>query len=111
MGLAIQSEPIPMQADSDGTVRIGGTRVTLDTVISAHVNGATPQDIARQYPTIQLADIYTVLAYYLRHTSEVETYLHERQQKAEQIRREMGNRFDPADVRDRLEQRRKQSAE
>lgn len=87
MGLAIQSEPIPLRVDSDGSVRIGGTRVTLDTVISAHLHGAAPQDIARQYPAIQLADIYAVPGYYLRHTSAVDAYLRERQQPTRFARR------------------------
>jgi uncharacterized protein (DUF433 family) len=110
MSFAIQSEPIPLQTDSDGTVRVGGTRVTLDTVINAHLHGATPPDIARQYPAIQLADVYAVLGYYLRHTAAVDAYLREREQAADQIRQEMEKQFDPAGVRERLEQRRTPTA-
>ena len=34
MSLSAISQPIPLQADTDGVLRIGGTRVTLDTVVS-----------------------------------------------------------------------------
>ena len=106
MGLAIQSEPIPLQTDHDGAVRVGGTRVTLDTIVGAHLHGATPQDIARQYPAVQLADVYAVLGYYLRHTSSVDAYLRERQAAADQIRRETEKKFDPIGIKERLGNRR-----
>ena len=106
MGLAIQSEPLPLHMDDDGAVRVGNTRVTLDIVVGAHLEGATPQDIARQYPAVHLADIYVVIGYYLRNTSAIDSYLSERQQSAAQIQQEMEKLFDPTGVRERLEKRR-----
>ncbi len=35
MALTISPEVIPLRADSDGVIRVGGTRVTLDTVIAS----------------------------------------------------------------------------
>ena len=37
MGLAIRSEPLPLHMDDDGAVRVGNTRVTLDTIVGAHL--------------------------------------------------------------------------
>ncbi len=40
MGLAIREEPLPLVTDTGGSVRIGGTRVTLDTVVKAFTEGS-----------------------------------------------------------------------
>jgi len=50
MTLSIAVEPIPLKVDSDGVVRVGGTRVTLDTIVTAFNNGATAEEIVHQYP-------------------------------------------------------------
>ncbi|WP_242054734.1 DUF433 domain-containing protein [Nostoc sp. FACHB-190] len=58
MTLAIALEPTPIETDSDGVVRVAKTRVTLDTVVTAFLEGCTPEEIAEQYPSLQLPDIY-----------------------------------------------------
>jgi uncharacterized protein (DUF433 family) len=50
-------ETIPMATGSDGVIRVGGKRVTLDSILSAFNEGATPEGIAQHYPTAPLADI------------------------------------------------------
>jgi uncharacterized protein (DUF433 family) len=107
MSLVVGAEPIPLVTDSDGIVRIGSTRVTLDTIVAAFHDGATAEEILQQYPSLQLADVYAVIGYYLRHQREVEAYLRERQQHSEAVRQENEARFDPRGVRDRLLARRK----
>ena len=42
--LAIAAEPVPLEEDAHGVIRIGGTRVTLDTVISAFQEGLTAEE-------------------------------------------------------------------
>jgi hypothetical protein len=39
----------------------------------------------QRYPTIALSDVYTVIAYYLRHQDEIERYLARREQQAEEV--------------------------
>lgn len=102
MTMPIAIEPPPLRPEPDGTIRVGGTRVTLDTVIASFRAGATPEQIAQQYPSVPLADIYAVIGYYLHHTSDVEAYLADRRRQADETRREMESHFDPAGVRDRL---------
>lgn len=89
------SEPPPLQQDQAGTVRVGGTRVTLDTVVGAWNNGATAEEIAQRYDALALADAHAVLSYYLRHREEVQAYLDRRRQEAEEVRRENDRRFPP----------------
>src|SRR5262249_41843202 len=108
MSLVVTAESLPLATDAEGVVRIAGTRVTLDTVVSAFLDGATPEAIAEQYPAVSLGDAYTALGYCLRHRQEVTSYLQARQQQARQVRQEAEERWDPAGIRARLSARRGQ---
>lgn len=65
MELHVPSERVPIQSDADGVIRVGGTRVTLDAVVAAFDAGATPEEIVQQYPSVTLADVYSVIGYCL----------------------------------------------
>lgn len=106
MPLSPVTEIIPLETDSNGVVRVGKTRVTLDTVVAAFCQGATAEEIAHQYPSLNLADVYQIIGYYLRRPTEVEQYLRERKAKAEAVREQNEARFDPQGVRARLLARR-----
>ena len=106
MTFSIETEPVPLEMDTDGVIRVGGTRVTLDTVVAAFNEGATAEEIVQQYPSLHLADVYSVISYYLRHSSEVEAYLRQRQQQRETVRKQNEARFDSSGIRERLISRR-----
>jgi uncharacterized protein (DUF433 family) len=97
---------IPLKTDADGVVRVDGTRVTLDTIVQAFEEGATAEEIVQQYSSVNLADVYAVIAYYLQRRDQVQEYLREGQQQAQQIREENQARFDARGVRERLLARR-----
>lgn len=103
----VEPEPVPLVTGADNVVRVGATRVTLDTVVAAFCEGATAEEIVQQYPTLQLADVYSVIGYYLRHRTSVDAYLRDRQRQAAEVRRENEARFDPSGVRERLLARRR----
>jgi uncharacterized protein (DUF433 family) len=107
MTLSIPTEPIPLECDVDGAVRVRGSRVTLDTIVAAFSEGATAEEIAQQYPSLDLGDVYAVIAFYLRHRAEVVSYLEERRVLGEAARRQNESRCDPTGVRDRLMARRR----
>ena len=100
------TETIPLRTDKAGVIRIGATRITLDTVVRAFCDGATAEEIVQQYPSLNLADVYHVIGYYLRRTPEVEAYLQARKVNAEALRSQNQARFDPQGVRARLLARR-----
>ncbi len=102
MSLAITAEPVPLRTDPDGVVRSRKTRVTLETVIGSFLDGATAEEIASQYPSVELADVYAVIAYYLRRKQEIDAYLLRQQEIANKIRTQNELRFDPTGVRERL---------
>lgn len=100
--LNIQPISLPLALGKDGVARVGGTRVTLDTVVRAFVRGATAEEIAQQYPTLELPDIYTTISYYLQNVEEVNAYLERRRKRAQAVKEENQKRFDPHGIRDRL---------
>lgn len=102
MTLAIAPDPIPVAVDANGVARVGGTRVTLDLVVRAFKLGAPPDEIARSYDVLSLADVYGAIAYYLRHTAEVDEYLHRRHAEADELRRLNECRIDRLAIRERL---------
>src|SRR4030095_15465282 len=58
MSLAIKQDDRPLTTTTDGVVVVTGTRVSLDLIIAAFTSGATAEEIAQQYPTVALADVY-----------------------------------------------------
>lgn len=104
--LPTTTETLPLETDDDGVVRVSHTRVTLDTIVQAFSEGATAEEIAQQYPSVPLADIYSVIGYYLRRRADVEAYLHARRQQAVETRQRNEARHDPAGIRERLLRRR-----
>ncbi len=102
MPLLVTPEPAPLASDPDGVVRVGSTRVTLDTVVAAFREGMTAEGIVEQYPSLELWEVYSVIGYVLSHREEVDAYLRERQALAGEVRRENEARFDPNGVRNRL---------
>ncbi|MDZ7697230.1 MAG: DUF433 domain-containing protein [Deltaproteobacteria bacterium] len=102
MGLALRKEPVPIETDINGTMRISGSRVTLDSVVAAFNAGATAEEIAFQYPTLKLPDIYAVITYYLRQQKDVDAYLLERRKLSKRNRQHNQARFGMIGVRERL---------
>jgi len=100
------SQTVPLTMTEDGTIRITGSRVSLDSIVYHFKLGATPEQIAHKFPSLKLADIYAVITYYLNHLEPVEEYL--RQQEAESDRVQQRIEGDPqhqkamAEMRERL---------
>lgn len=82
----IQDERPPLRVDQGGAVRVGNSRISLDLVVEQYENGMTPEDIVRAYDTLVLADVYAVIAYYLRHRDRVRAYLKRREEEANSLR-------------------------
>lgn len=100
-------ERVPIHTDADGVVRVARTRVTLDTIVGAFEAGATAEEIAQQYSSVPLVDVYSVITYYLRHKPEVDAYLKKRDEQAGRVREEVERRFPSTGLRERLLARRR----
>lgn len=100
---------LPLKADAPGVIRVGGTRVTLDTIVEVFNDGASAEEISHRYPVVSLADVYAVIGYYLHNKPEVDAYLAERAATRTRIREEHERRYPPYGLRERLLARRKAS--
>jgi uncharacterized protein (DUF433 family) len=107
MTIAIQSESPPIRADASGALRVGDTRVLLELVVHSFREGATPETIVQQYPTLILSDVYAVIGYALRHPEQIDTYLTERERCASEVQRRIeAGQGDLKELRERLASRR-----
>ncbi|SRR5437879_2658692 len=100
---------VPLRTDQSGVLRVGDTRVSLDSVIYAFKDGATPEEIVQQFTTLDLADVYSVISYYLQNTAEIDEYLRRRTAQRAEMKKEIEARFDPHGIRDRLLARKRSS--
>jgi uncharacterized protein (DUF433 family) len=102
MSMVIDANPVPLRADADGVLRVGQTRVTLDTIIAAHRRGDTPEAIVKQYPAVSQSDVYAIIGFYLRRRDEVEGYLDRRRREADALRQEMERKFPHEEFHERV---------
>jgi uncharacterized protein (DUF433 family) len=99
--LILEAQSVPLH-EIDGVFLVGKSRVPVDTVIHAYDRGFTPEEIALQFPVLQLNDVYSVLSYYLNNRDAVDSYLSTRREHSEQIRHENERRFPSDGIRHRL---------
>ena len=64
-----------VRTDEHVVMRVGNSRVMLDSVVVAFEQGHSPETIRHQYPTLSLAEVYGAITYYLSHLDEVSQYL------------------------------------
>jgi len=106
MSLVIEALPVPLRTDEHGVIRVGKTRVPLDTVIYAFNQGSSPEEIVMSYPSLELGDVYAIVSYYLHNRAEVDAYLSQREAEAVRIRDENEKRSPQKGIRARLLARR-----
>ena len=96
----------PLLNEKDGTIRVRGSRVTLDTIVSAFQKGSTAEQIQDSFPSLSLRQIYGAIAYYLERKDEVNSYLKRRQAAAQALRREIESEPENTRFRERIRDRR-----
>jgi uncharacterized protein (DUF433 family) len=69
-----------VRPDANGVLRVGATRVSLDSVVYAFHQGHSAETIQQQFSSLSLEETYGAIAYYLANREEVDRYL-ERQEK------------------------------
>ena len=71
----MQTEKTYVRQDEHGVLRVGNTRVMLDSVVAAFHQGHSVETIQQQYPALTLEETYGVIAFYLANQDEVDRYL------------------------------------
>jgi uncharacterized protein (DUF433 family) len=64
-----------VRTDEHGVMRVGATRVMLDSVVSGFEQGCSPEAIRQQFPALSLEEVYGSIAYFLCNQEEVSIYL------------------------------------
>ena len=60
---------------SPETIRIKGTRVSIEVVIEKFLEGASPEEIRRHHPHLTLKQIYATITYYLFNQEQIDAYI------------------------------------
>ena len=110
ISIDIKAIPPPLRFDANGVCRVADTRVTLLTLIDAFLEGATPEEIYQEYPSVGLADVYAVIAFYLGHRDEVDAYLDTVREQEARVVKEIKLRSPLSEIRRRLLARKTQPA-
>lgn len=103
---AFASRPPPLRTDAHGVVRVGGTRVSLESVVVAFDRGASAEEIVESFPSLDLATVYATLAYVLNERASVNAYLESQRERVDELRADAERRFPSVGLRARLLSRR-----
>jgi uncharacterized protein (DUF433 family) len=93
--LPLTPRPVPLFRLDNGVYRVTNTRIPLERIVEMHKEGATPEQIVEAFDVLRLADVYTLIGYYLDHTEEVEQYLRDEDEAAKKIRHKVRERQGP----------------
>jgi len=73
--------------EREGDFYVAGSRVSLASIIYEFRDGASPETIRHDFPSLSLAQVYGSIAFYLSHPEESEAYLERLNWKWEELRR------------------------
>jgi uncharacterized protein (DUF433 family) len=79
----------PLVITDQGTIRVKGSRVSLDSIIHQFKLGATAEQIVQSFPSLSLGDVYSTIAYYLTHRPEIEEYLEQQETAADALQQQL----------------------
>jgi uncharacterized protein (DUF433 family) len=91
----------------DGAYWVTGSRVSLDSIVYAFLDGQTAESIAQAFPVLTLEEVYGAITFYLAHQRDIDAYLEQRRADYE-AKRQAAREADPmfyqklADARQRL---------
>lgn len=70
----------------EGVYWVAGTRVSLDSIVYAFLDGQTAEGIAQSFPVLTLEQVYGAITFYLANQPEVESYLRQEEADFELLR-------------------------
>jgi len=79
----------------EGSWRLSGSRVSLDSVVHSYWEGQSPEAIAEDFPTLSLEQIHGAIAFYLRHRQEIDQYMASQEKRWEEFRLESQAKHSP----------------
>jgi uncharacterized protein (DUF433 family) len=95
----------PLIRSDDGTIRIKGSRVSLEVIVRQFKQGATAEQLLEDFPSLTLRDIYGAVYYYLDNTEAVEDYMRQQEDSAAEMRAFLASQLDSVALRARIRAR------
>lgn len=97
--------------DRYGYIHLAGHRIGLRHVVELYNDGYTPEMLHDHFPTLPLALVHKVIAFYLENRTDVDSYNRQSHQAVEREAAEPQKGPDAAELRQHMEARRpKESA-
>ncbi len=93
----------PLTQWNDGTLRVTGSRIPIDTIVYHFKLGATAEEIGYKFSSLRLADIYGAIYYYLANREEGEEYLSRQEAEGDAVQQRIES--DPAYQQSKAEMR------
>ena len=91
----MEKAEIYVRLDENNVMRVGKTRVMLDSVVVAFQQGHSPETMQQEYPALTLEEVYGAVAYYLANQDEVDRYLKRQGQIWNELREKSGQTSNP----------------
>lgn len=104
------SEGVPLTQDQDqyGSIRVTGSRITLDTIINIYKRVDSVEYIHDGFPTVSVAQINAIIDWYFDHQAEADEYLQERAAEGERLLKEIASQPEHMALRERIRRYREQ---
>ncbi len=102
MASIVDTIPKPVRVDKGGGLKVGNTRVSLDSVVYAFNRGEDASEIQRNFDTLSLAEVHAAIAYYLHNKAKVDAYLEEQLIEFNRVRAEHEAEYPPKITREIL---------
>ncbi|SRR5260370_20796657 len=97
--------------DAYGFVHLAGHRIGLRHIVELYRENYTPEMLQEHFPTLPLALVHKVIAFYLENQAEVDTYIQSCQEKMAPLAAAPPAGPSAAELRQRMEtQRQRESA-
>ena len=65
---------------------VAGTRVSLDSIVYAFLEGQTAESIAQSFPVLTLEQVYGAITFYLANRPDIDAYLRREEAEFETLR-------------------------
>ena len=96
----------PIREDLGGVLRIGETRVSLDSVVAAYNSGSSAEEIVCQFPSLSLGEVHAAISFYLLNKDLVDDYVREGDAVGDRFQQEVESNLRISEVRERVLARR-----
>ena len=77
-------------------IRVKGTRVGIEHLLSLYLSGAQPEQIVLEFPSVTLEQVHGVLACYLGHREPIDAYLEQWRDRAQELRADQRKQTPPS---------------